>query len=90
MNLSQKEELFIAMAALEASKSDVLMKHGCVAVVNGKVLARGHNDVNRTTSKDNFIKNTCSCHAEIACLRNLYYQINTNTYGKYSENIKVV
>jgi len=90
MNLSHKEELFIAMAALEASKSDVLMKHGCVAVVNGKVLARGHNDVNRTTSKDNFIKNTCSCHAEIACLRNLYYQINTNTYGKYSENIKVV
>ncbi len=90
MNLSRQDELFIAMAALEAAKSEVLMKHGCVAVVNGKILARGHNDIKRTTSKDNFIKNTCSCHAEIACLRNLYYQVNTNAYGKYTENIKGV
>tara|TARA_B100001093_G_C26676025_1_gene948328 strand:- start:341 stop:613 length:273 start_codon:yes stop_codon:yes gene_type:complete len=90
MNLSRQDEVFIAMAALEAAKSEVLMKHGCVAVVNGKILARGHNDIRRTTSKDNFIKNTCSCHAEIACLRNLYYQVNTNAYGKYTENIKGV
>jgi hypothetical protein len=52
-------------------------------------MAKGHNDTQRTTSRDNFIKNTCSCHAEIACIRNLYYQISTNAYGKYSENIKV-
>ncbi len=89
MKLSNKEEIFIAMAAIEATKSDVLMKHGCIAVVNGKPVARGHNNINRTYSKDNFIKNACSCHAEIACIRNLYNNINTNTYGKYSENIKV-
>lgn len=90
MNISEKENIFLAFAAEEASKSEVLMKHGCVAVVNGKILARGHNNTNRTHSKDNFIKNTCSCHAEIATLRSLYYQCSTNAYGKYSENIKVV
>ena len=39
---------------------------------------------------DNFIKNTCTCHAEIACLRNMFYTYGTNTYGKNSIPIKVV
>lgn len=89
MDLSRAEELFIAMAAQEAEMSDVLMKHGCVAVVNGKVLARGHNDTKRTTSRDSFIKNTCSCHAEISCVRNLYHLLNHTNYGNYMDTIKV-
>ncbi len=87
--ISAKETIFISIATAEANKSQLLMKHGCVAVVNGKVLAKGFNDVSRTHSKDNFIKNTCSCHAEIACLRELY-KSTTNTYGKYADSIKVV
>jgi tRNA(Arg) A34 adenosine deaminase TadA len=80
---------YITHAAYEAEKSPVLMRHGAVAVVNGKIVGRGHNHY-RSTSRDNFIKNTCTCHAEIACLRNMFYTHGTNTYGKNSIPIKVV
>jgi len=39
MNLSRQDELFIAEAAFEAAKSEVMMKHGCVAVVKQKFYA---------------------------------------------------
>lgn len=90
MALSSRDYDYLAEALLEAEKSQVLMRHGCVAVVNGRIRGRGHNSVNRTRSRDNFIKNTCSCHAEIACLRNLYHSNLTTTYGKYSENVQYV
>ena len=80
---------YITHAAYEAEKSPVLMRHGAVAVVNGKIVGRGHNHY-RSTSRDNFIKSTCTCHAEIACLRNMFYTYGTNTYGKNSIPIKVV
>ena len=80
---------YITHAAYEAEKSPVLMRHGAIAVVNGKIVGRGHNHY-RSTSRDNFIKNTCTCHAEIACLRNMFYTYGTNTYGKNSIPIKVV
>lgn len=80
---------YITHAAYEAEKSPVLMRHGAVAVANGKIVGRGHNHY-RSTSRDNFIKNTCTCHAEIACLRNMFYTYGTNTYGKNSIPIKVV
>ena len=73
---------YITQAAYEAEKSPVLMRHGAVAVVNGKILGRGHNHY-RTTSRDKFIKDTCTCHAEIACLRNMFYKSGTNVYGRY-------
>ena len=44
----------ISEAIEEAYKSPVLMRHGCVAVKNGKILARGFNHY-RTFSRDNFI-----------------------------------
>ena len=87
--LSCTDYKFISAASQEAQKSSVLMRHGAVAVANGKILGRGHNHY-RTTSKDGFIKNTCTCHAEIACLRNMFYTYGTNTYGKNSIPIKVV
>jgi hypothetical protein len=31
----------------------------------------------RTRSNDGFIKNTCSCHAEIAALRNMWHNCTT-------------
>tara|TARA_B100001093_G_C26780441_1_gene994353 strand:- start:1147 stop:1425 length:279 start_codon:yes stop_codon:yes gene_type:complete len=85
--LSNTDMKYINMAANEARKSKVLMRHGSVAVSGGKVLGRGYNNY-RTTSKDNFIQNTCTCHAEIACLRNMYQNCTTNAYGKYGNNIK--
>ena len=87
--ISMTDLRYITHAAYEAEKSPVLMRHGAVAVVNGKIVGRGHNHY-RSTSRDNFIKNTCTCHAEIACLRNMFYTYGTNTYGKNSIPIKVV
>ena len=85
---SIQTDRFIAEALEEAGKSKVMMKHGCVAVINGKIRARGYNSTERTSSKDNFIKNTCSCHAEMACLRNLYNSLLTQDYGKYDNCLK--
>ena len=87
--LSQTDHKYICSAIMEAQKSNVLMRHGAVAVANGKIMGRGHNHY-RTTSKDCFIQNTCTCHAEIASLRNMFHNCGTNTYGKHSNNIKVV
>ena len=53
-----------------------------------KSLGRGHNHY-RTHSKDDFISNTCTCHAEIASLRNMFHSCSTNTSGKHSNSIKV-
>tara|TARA_B100000282_G_C31399616_1_gene339513 strand:- start:167 stop:442 length:276 start_codon:yes stop_codon:yes gene_type:complete len=85
--LSTTDMKYISMAATQASMSPVLMRHGSVAVASGKVMGRGFNNY-RTTSKDQFIQNTCTCHAEIACLRNMFHNCTTNAYGKYSNSIK--
>lgn len=86
-SISESDANYLSAAAHEATKSNLLSQHGCVAVVSGKILARGHNTL-RTQSKDGFISNSCSCHAEIAALRNLYHSCCSNTYGKYNKNIK--
>ncbi len=88
MMLSNKDANFIIQAGNEAQKSPVLMRHGSVAVVGGKILGRGHNHY-KGHSKDGFITNSCTCHAEIASLRNMFHTCGTNTYGKHSNNIKV-
>ena len=87
--ISATDMKFLMCATCEAEKSPVLMRHGAVAVANGKVLGKGYNHY-RSTSMDGFIVNTCTCHAEMACLRNMFYNNRTNTYGKHSNNIKVV
>lgn len=85
--LSIKDKSFISYATNLAKESPMLMKHGAVAVSNGKILGRGYNHY-RTSSKDNFIQNSFACHAEIASLRDMFH--TTNAYGKYGNNIKVV
>ena len=86
--LSNSDQSFINSAFNEALKSPVLMRHGAVAVVNRKIMGRGFNHY-RSHSKDNFIVNSCTCHAEIASLRNMFHCCSTNTYGKQSNSIKV-
>ena len=70
------------LAVEEAYKSNVLYKHGCVAVVSGKVVARGYNKY-RTYSKDGLIPETCSCHAEIDVLRKCRKQNITKKFSLY-------
>ena len=72
-----------------SKKSPVLMQHGCIAVVGGKIMATGFNNY-RTTSNDGFIGNTCTCHAEVDTLRKLYRSCSNNVYGKHGISIKVV
>ena len=80
--LSQTEELFITLAGLESKKSDLVSKHGCVIVSNGKIIGRGYNS-SRTQCKSGFLKNTCSCHAEIAAIRNVFKNQINNMSCKY-------
>ena len=87
MHISNREQVFINAAALQADKSDILMRHGCIAVANGKIMGRGYNH-RRTNSKDEFIKNTCTCHAEMGALRDVYRSCFQNVYGKYTDSIK--
>ncbi len=69
--VTHKDEKFANIAMEEAKKSTLLSQHGCVAVHDGHVIARGHNHY-QCNSRDGFLKNTCSCHAEIDVLRKLY------------------
>jgi pyrimidine deaminase RibD-like protein len=69
-NISRRHLKCINVAIDEAFKSNILHKHGCVIASNGRILAKGYN-TNRTSSKDGLISRCCSCHAEIAAIRNL-------------------
>lgn len=81
MNLlktSQKDEKFANFALEEAEKSNMKYhQHGCVAVMDGSVIARGHNST-RVYSNDGYLKNACSCHAEIDVLRKINKLNNKN------------
>ena len=67
-----KRDKYYSMSALEESTKSVMKHnhHGCVAVMNGKIIAKGYNS-NRCYSNDGFLKDTCSCHAEIDVMRKL-------------------
>lgn len=69
---SNRDERFINIALEEAEKSNLMMQHGCVGVINGKIMARGFNS-ERSQSRDGLLKNSCSCHAEIDVLRKILH-----------------
>ena len=56
--------------AAEAKKSDILYRHGCVAVSSGKVIARGYNKY-RSYSKDGLIRENTTCHAKLMFYENV-------------------
>tara|TARA_Y100000590_G_scaffold462291_1_gene626019 strand:- start:1294 stop:1566 length:273 start_codon:yes stop_codon:yes gene_type:complete len=68
---TNKHQRLASLAFNESQKSDLLFRHGCVISRGRQVIARGHNNY-RTHSSDGFINNTCSCHAEVDALRNMY------------------
>ena len=80
--LSLLDQKHIGSAGLESKKSDLVSKHGCVIVSNGKIIGKGHNS-SRTQSSDGFLKNTCSCHAEVDAIRNAFHSKNSNCYSKF-------
>ena len=70
MTISKKDCVLASDAANEAMKSEVLQRIGCVATVNGKIIAKGCNNY-RTHSKNGIISNTMTCHAECNVLHKL-------------------
>ena len=65
---SNTDARYLSLAIEEASKSLISFQIGCIAVVSGKIVARGCNNY-RTYSKDGMIGKSSSCHAEIDVLR---------------------
>jgi len=65
---SNTDNRYASLAIEEARKSPLNSRMGCLAVVSGKIVARGYNNY-RTFSKDGMIGKTCSCHAEVDVLR---------------------
>jgi len=68
MECSNTDQRYMSLATDQARMSCLNFRLGCVAVVSGKIVARGCNNY-RTFSKDGMIGQTCSCHAEIDVLR---------------------
>ena len=72
-SISIHEELLASYAYEEALKSPCLHRHGCVATVNGKIIARGYNNYQVSYKKNPIIRcDQCSCHAEIDAIRKIY------------------
>lgn len=86
MPLTSSDYYYLMKAANESINSHMASKHGCVAVLNGKIIGRGHNS-DRTQSNDGFINKSCSCHAEIAAIRNVWHQ---NCNGSQFKNYQCV
>ena len=65
-HIGMRDQRFASIALDEASKSTLLMQHGCIAVLNGKIIAKGFNNI-RSHSKDGLLnfRKCCSAHAEI-------------------------
>ena len=68
--ISRRDERFAALAGEEALKSTNYWRIGCVAVMNGKVLAKGHNH-NRVRFRNLQNDQTLTCHAEADVIHKL-------------------
>jgi len=87
--LSLKEQSYVNVAIDEALKSPVLMRIGCVAVMNGKIISKGYNNY-RNRTQDGFVAdNQCTCHAEMAAMRGVFRKCCGNNYGKWMDSLKV-
>lgn len=70
--LSNTDHVYLTLANLVSLQSTQNQRHGAIAVTNGKITGKGFNSM-RSYSKDGFIQNSCSCHAEIAALRDMWH-----------------
>lgn len=80
--LTNPDFRYMSLAIEEAQKSHINYQVGCIAVVSGKIIARGCNTY-RTYSKDGMIGHSCTCHAEIDVLRKCLKQNITKKINMY-------
>jgi tRNA(Arg) A34 adenosine deaminase TadA len=83
--LSSKKESVYSQCLIQASKSTLLYKHGCIATYGGKIMCKGCNTTIYST--DEFIKNSCSCHAEINVIRRMYQKYQRQSKEKKIQKI---
>lgn len=84
---TNKAQTFINEAFNQAILSPCQMRHGCVVVANGKIVGKGYNNY-RTTSCDHIIRG-CSCHAEMAAIRDCVRHHSSNKNQHYLLQLKV-
>ena len=66
-----RDEKYASIALTEAKKSNMKYhQHGCVAVTNGAVIARGWNSYG-SHPNDKYLSDVCSCHAEVDVMRKI-------------------
>ena len=62
--ITKSDHKFLSLAVNESKKSEMLMKHGCVLVKNGRIISRGYNNY-RNKFGSGFMGEVCCCHAEM-------------------------
>ena len=85
--LSNNDLNFMCLALEEAQRSPCKMKHGAIAVVKGHVIGRGYNHY-RCNTRDGFVQDSCTCHAEIAAIRQAYHSAD-KSHTHFEHSIKV-
>ena len=80
--ITHKHQKFLGIAIKEALKSNVLQRHGSVLVSGGKIIGRGYN-LERCVSKDGFLFNTYTCHAEISAIRAMARAFRLRSHYRY-------
>lgn len=78
---SVKDIKFLEKACRLAEKSPLSFKLGCVAVLAGKIIESGYNSF-KNSSSNIFIKNSCSCHAEMDVLHKCSKKKGFNKFNK--------
>lgn len=73
-SLSNRKSQIFDRCVCEAEKSPMQFKHGCIATIGGKEIGKGYNTFKNYSKHDNFLENTCSMHAEINVLRQIYHK----------------
>ncbi len=76
-NLSKREQYFIDAAYNESFSSPLLFRHGCVAVMNGKIIGAGCNNYRTAPCRRSHLIDGCSTHAEMDVCRKLLIKVSS-------------
>lgn len=93
---TNRDEKYACLALHAANSSNMKYhQHGCIAVADGTILASGCNSYGSSSSKDKYLQNTCSCHAEVDVMRKIERLLvkkqihNTNTRARFLSRISI-
>ena len=93
---TNRDEKYACLALRAANSSNMKYhQHGCIAVADGTILASGCNSYGSSSSKDKYLQNTCTCHAEVDVMRKIERLLvkkqihNTNTRARFLSRISI-